>query len=167
MTGVSAPSIEKVDAGSPFANALTASKSSVLNLVSSSPCNPTTSVSSPKCLNSSAKCLSSIAASNAENKMSTAHTCRKHVGVPAACCDPSIATSLSHCSEHQHMSRIDDDDDYDDDEEESGSDESSSTSNQKDGRYCECWHCEFFGHSAVSTVFSILFPKCQFFQWMI
>lgn len=28
---------------------------------------------------------------------------------------------------------------------------SSSGSNQKDGKYCDCWHCEVFGHSTVST----------------
>ena len=28
---------------------------------------------------------------------------------------------------------------------------STSTSNQKDGKYCDCCYCEFFGHSTVST----------------
>lgn len=32
----------------------------------------------------------------------------------------------------------------------SGQSSSTSTSNQKDGKYCDCCYCEFFGHSTVS-----------------
>ena len=44
-------------------------------------------------------------------------------------------------------------DDYEDSNDDSSSEESSSTSasNQKDGKFCECWHCELFGHSTVCS----------------
>ena len=92
----------------------------------------------------------------------------------------SNAHQLSPCSPHSHTSHQnccngsdqhendsydsneeeDDDEDEDDEEDDSGTEESSTTSasnNQKDGKFCECWHCEFFGHSQVSS--DILFSS--------
>jgi hypothetical protein len=31
------------------------------------------------------------------------------------------------------------------------SEQSSTNSSQKDGKYCDCCYCEFFGHGNVST----------------
>lgn len=108
----------------------------------------------------SSKCLSTFASTSVRavsdcgsDGHNTSHACQKHV-VHSSCVNTTSPTSHQHCangiSDHHHLSRLEDDDDYDEDEDESGSDDSSATSNQKDGKYCECWHCEFFGHSNVS-----------------
>lgn len=42
----------------------------------------------------------------------------------------------------------------DPEDEDSGSERSScasSSNNQRDGKYCDCCYCEFFGHNAVRT----------------
>ena len=72
---------------------------------------------------------------------------------------PAAASSVcavGNCRHDVCDNYIDDDDDDEDDDDESVSDESSSTSNQKDnGKYCECWRCEFFGHADVRLSFSV------------
>lgn len=43
------------------------------------------------------------------------------------------------------------------DDEDSGSERSScasSSTNQRDGKYCDCCYCEFFGHNAVTKLHS-------------
>lgn len=42
-------------------------------------------------------------------------------------------------------------------DEDSGSERSScasSSTNQRDGKYCDCCYCEFFGHNAVTRLHS-------------
>ena len=62
----------------------------------------------------------------------------------------SIGTSTGHVEGECDGNH---DDNYDSGEEScSGQSSSTSTSNQKDGKYCDCCYCEFFGHSTVSSV---------------
>ena len=46
-------------------------------------------------------------------------------------------------------SELDDGEDEDSSSERSSC--ASSSTNQKDGKYCDCCYCEFFGHNAVSA----------------
>lgn len=61
------------------------------------------------------------------------------VGTSTMCTDPD-------CVVHQE----DNDDSVDDSCSEQSS--STSTSNQKEGKYCDCCYCEFFGHGTVSQL---------------
>ena len=63
------------------------------------------------------------------------------------------STAGSMCLEADSCAHNDDNCDSNDD---SCSEQSSSTStsNQKDGKYCDCCYCEFFGHSTVSITYS-------------
>ena len=47
-------------------------------------------------------------------------------------------------------SELDDGEDEDSSSERSSC--ASSSTNQKDGKYCDCCYCEFFGHNAVSAL---------------
>ncbi len=72
-------------------------------------------------------------------------------GVSGAYNNVSVGTSTgceAGCDGHHHH-----DDQYDS-VDDSCSEQSSSTSasNQKDGKYCDCCYCEFFGHSNVSCL---------------
>lgn len=69
-------------------------------------------------------------------------------------CQRSGSSSLPPAGscEDQHSSGYCKSDSQQDEEGFNSQDESgSSSSNQKDGKYCDCWHCEVFGHSTVST----------------
>jgi len=53
-------------------------------------------------------------------------------------------------------SELDDGEDEDSSSERSSC--ASSSANQKDGKYCDCCYCEFFGHNAVIASLNYLFP---------
>ena len=64
----------------------------------------------------------------------------------------SVGTSTL-CTEHDCGGNCDENyDSIDDNCSEQSSSTSNSTSNQKDGKYCDCCYCEFFGHQNVSMM---------------
>jgi len=100
------------------------------------------------------------------------HVDPKHVGGggagAGACtanheCNGSVACHGGGRRSSAYYDGYSNDDEYEDEEEEEEScseeeeDEEEeggrtrSSANQKDGKFCECWHCEFFGHSSVSS----------------
>ena len=77
-------------------------------------------------------------------------TCTSSAAPSSTINNVSVGTSTPHCTDPDCQSHHDDNCDSIDD---SCSEKSSSTSasnNQKEGKYCDCCYCEFFGHGNVS-----------------
>jgi hypothetical protein len=124
-----------------------------LPLTTSSPGIAIPSVCTTKCLSTSTVTSAGSLASHSVGAQITSHACQRNAAQGTLTSSSVVASHAQYStgSCHQHINSLDEDNEFEeDDDEESGSDESSGTSNQKDGKYCECWHCEFFGHSAVS-----------------
>lgn len=75
--------------------------------------------------------------------------CRNAVSLPTSVNNVSVGTSTV-CMEPDFEGNCDENGDGIDD---SCSEQSSTNSSQKDGKYCDCCYCEFFGHGNVSTCF--------------
>jgi len=73
--------------------------------------------------------------------------CRNAVSLPTSVNNVSVGTSTV-CMEPDFEGNCDENGDGIDD---SCSEQSSTNSSQKDGKYCDCCYCEFFGHGNVST----------------
>ena len=84
-------------------------------------------------------------------------TCTSSAALPTTINNVSVGTSTL-CTDPDCQSHHDDNCDSIDD---SCSEKSSSTSasnNQKEGKYCDCCYCEFFGHGNVSICQAVRKP---------
>ena len=87
---------------------------------------------------------------DAANAAAATGMCSNAMAMTGGMGNVAVGTATG-CGAEQEYSGQQDEDSVDD----SCSEKSSSTStsnNQKDGKYCDCCYCEFFGHSNVSTL---------------
>jgi len=120
---------------------------------------PTSTFSAAPLTDKASICLSTSTAvpipASAANMFSPTKSDKQLVASTSPAAASSVC-AVGNCRHDVCDNYVDDDDDDEDDDDESVSDESSSTSNQKDnGKYCECWRCEFFGHADVRLSFSV------------
>lgn len=92
--------------------------------------------------------------------------------VPLAChhslplqCSGSDSQPSGCSRDRQSLTSCRADDSQQDDDDYISQDESgSSGSNLKDGKFCDCWHCEVFGRSTVKYITILHIKKCNFIK---
>lgn len=90
-----------------------------------------------------------------------------HHSLPLQC--PGSDSQPSGCSrDRQSLASCRADDSQQDDDDYISQDESgSSGSNMKDGKFCDCWHCEVFGRSTVKYITILHYQNCDFIKFII
>lgn len=89
-----------------------------------------------------------------------------HHSLPLHC--PGSDSQPSGCSGDQRsLTSCKADSQQDDDDCISQDESGSSGSNSKDGKFCDCWHCEVFGRSTVKYITILHYQKCTFIEFAI